>query len=547
MPSSEYNQICIDLFETESRETIGRIRESKFFPTVLTVAGSDSSGGAGIEADIKTISAHNCYALTGIDALTAQNTLGVKGVVETGSDMIDSILEQDFADIRIDAIKTGILTSQACASLGKIIQKYNYTGPLVVDPVLVSTSGFNFVQNETLLSIFNNLSRYITIITPNMVEAKAIVNTLSHEKQYNDENMETLEDIFVLCQKIHALTNIKYILVKGGHQEWKTDTELLTDVLFHSESNIFYIIRSRKMCSKSTHGTGCTLSAAIASNLANGLKIVNAVVNGIVYVQQGIKDAPKLGSGCGPLNHLQKVTTLNYDICDSISFSETESVFDALFDNPELKSEWDAYIDHPFFLSIYRQSITKRKFAEFCLQNRNYLIAYSQIIAILISKSKQPHDMKLCAEKLSLTFDELNKYEEYIEKLAVSESEIENTESAERCNEYTGALFDLAESSVDFLDIYASLLPCTVGYYFACLKAKSKYQTSPRTEMCDPILKSWTDGMDSPAWNTFVVNEKKYLNQLFRDHCQTQTKYNRLLSIIKISITKETEFLNSFL
>lgn len=543
---SPYHTVCIDLTKLENREVIGRIRERASLPTVLTVAGSDSSGGAGIEADIKTITAHNCYALTGIDALTAQNTLGVSKVVNTEAEVMESILEQDFADIRIDAIKTGVLTNEACLSLRKMIQKYNYTGPLVVDPVLVSTSGFSFVQNETLLNITRNLSEYITIITPNMVEAKAMVNTLSKQKLCNDDNMEKLEDVFALCEKIHDLTKIKYVLVKGGHQEWQTDANLLVDVLYHSDTKTFHVIRSKKMHSSSTHGTGCTLSAAIASNLANGLNIVNAVANGIVYVQQGIKYAPRLGSGCGPLNHLQRVKTLNYDPSDVIKFAETDCILDNILRSLELENVWGTYISHPFFLSIYKGVMVESRFAEFCVQNKKYLVAYSQVIALMISKTANTDDIQLCVEKLKLTVDEIAKYEKFIKDLGVTDIQFDNTEASRKCNEYTEALLDVANSSVDFLDIYSSLLPCTIGYYFASQKAKSQFENLAKAESTNLIFKQWTEGMDAPEWETFVMNEKAYLNQLFRESCKTRTKFDRLLSIIKTSVIKETEFLDCF-
>lgn len=306
-----YKVVDIDIYGSFNvlRETPAVDNACKL-KTVMSVAGSDSSGGAGIEADLKTITAHGCYGLTAITCLTAQNTIGVKNAIKTTPQLIEDILDSNFTDIPINAIKTGLLTEHAIPALRKSMEKYSYKGHLVVDPVMVSTSGYDFIDNIVLKMIIDSLSPFITIITPNMIEAKCLVNTLLQEQKYDENSILDLDDVFGMCQLIHENTGISNILIKGGHQQWGDSK--LTDILFISEEKTFYKFNSKMIDSRHTHGTGCTLSSAIASNLAKDLTLVNAVGNGIVYVQNGIKCAPRLGNGNGPLNHIQTINYVDY-------------------------------------------------------------------------------------------------------------------------------------------------------------------------------------------------------------------------------------------
>lgn len=541
------NTVHLDLYNNAYNESIGLLNENKKIRTVLTVAGSDSSGGAGIEADLKTISAHRCYALTGIDFLTAQNTQGVCNTRATDGEMISSILQQNFSDIPINAIKTGVLTKDACIALKKAMQKYDYTGHLVVDPVLVSTSGCDLAASDILFQIMENLASHISIITPNLLEAKALVNTLSESAKYDNKSVKNLDEIFEMCREIHCLTGIKWILIKGGHQEWEK-ADLLTDVLFDSEKNIYFVMQSKKMFSNSTHGTGCTLSSAIASNLANGFSMVNAVANGIVYVQKGIQNAPGFGKGFGPLNHIQPVVSINFDVeNDAIDINGKTCILDDITGNLKIKNYWSEYINHKFIRSICDFTLPLDKFESFCKQNLKYLIAYAQILALMISKTNDKRNIQSCTEKLQLTLLEINRYEGFLFELGCSESHIA-VESNKECSEYIKALFDLSKTSGDFFDIYISLLPCTVGYYIACSTAEDvKNEHGNVVNIQSKLYSKWISGISCAESKECFEKEKIKLESLFRKHCTTQTKFERVLHIFQKSLILETHFLNSLL
>lgn len=259
------------------------------YPSVLTIAGFDGSGGAGIQADIKTISALGCYATSVLTALPVQNTMGVRNIftipVEAVSEQIESILD----DIFPDAIKIGMVhTPELVETIVKTLGKYKKV-PIVFDPVMVATSGHRLIEEETIQTITERLFPIADIITPNMDEAAI----LAHMK------VETLEDMKTAGERIKKL-GCKNILLKGGHQT----TEKITSLLY-SGSDDFQTFESLKLNTKNTHGSGCTLSSAIASFLAKGKTMDEAVAFAQYYVSEAILHGSDVqtGKGNGPLNH----------------------------------------------------------------------------------------------------------------------------------------------------------------------------------------------------------------------------------------------------
>lgn len=259
------------------------------YPSVLTIAGFDGSGGAGIQADIKTISALGCYATSVLTALPVQNTMGVRNIftipVEAVSEQIESILD----DIFPDAIKIGMVhTPELVETIVKTLGKYKKV-PIVFDPVMVATSGHRLIEEETIQTIIERLFPIADIITPNMDEAAI----LAHMK------VETLEDLKTAGERIKKL-GCKNILLKGGHQT----TEKITS-LFYSNNDDYQTFESLKFNTKNTHGSGCTLSSAIASFLAKGKTMDEAVAFAQYYVSEAILHGSDVqtGKGNGPLNH----------------------------------------------------------------------------------------------------------------------------------------------------------------------------------------------------------------------------------------------------
>jgi hydroxymethylpyrimidine/phosphomethylpyrimidine kinase len=253
---------------------------------VLTIAGSDSSGGAGIQADIKTITAHKMFAECAITALTAQNTTGVFGVAETEPEFVGQQLDCIFKDITPDAVKIGMVSnSKIIEVIAQKLIEYKAKN-IVLDPVMVATSGGKLMVEGASKTLKEKLFPLATVITPNIPEAEALSNLTIHSK----------EDMVKAAKVISA--EIKgSVLIKGGHFEDKAD-----DLLYEDGKEIWYT--AKKIDTQNTHGTGCTLSSSIACNLAKGLNLSKAVKNAKKYITGAIKANLVLGHGNGPLNHM---------------------------------------------------------------------------------------------------------------------------------------------------------------------------------------------------------------------------------------------------
>jgi hydroxymethylpyrimidine/phosphomethylpyrimidine kinase len=254
--------------------------------TVLTIAGSDSCGGAGIQADIKTITLHNLYATSVITALTAQNTTGVYGVAETSPEFVKQQIDCIFSDIRPDAVKIGMTAS------GKIIEviaerlAYYHAENIVVDPVMVATSGSRLAPEEAKDALVARLFPLAAIITPNIPEAEVLCGFA----------IENEDDMLKAAVKLSG-TLPGAILIKGGHLR-----DSANDLLFANGEHRWY--SSERIDTANTHGTGCTLSSAIACGLARGFTLDESVKNAKEYVTGALAAGLRLGAGNGPLNHM---------------------------------------------------------------------------------------------------------------------------------------------------------------------------------------------------------------------------------------------------
>jgi hydroxymethylpyrimidine/phosphomethylpyrimidine kinase len=254
--------------------------------TLLIIAGSDSGGGAGIQADIKTASAHNVFATTAITALTAQNTLGVSGVVETPSDFVAQQIRDVLSDIGANAVKIGMLSS---AAIIEAVHSALFPVPefLVLDTVMLAKGGAALLKPDAVEALKTLLIPIATIVTPNIPEAEILSGI----------TIKNTDDMLAAAHKILGL-GAKAVLVKGGH----LPSETVIDILLTQDGHKF--ISHNRIKTKNTHGTGCTLATAIACNLANGQGLTEAVQNAADYVHNAILTAPKIGSGHGPLNHM---------------------------------------------------------------------------------------------------------------------------------------------------------------------------------------------------------------------------------------------------
>lgn len=259
--------------------------------TALTIAGSDCSGGAGIQADIKTMTANGVYAMSAITALTAQNTLGVSAIMDVTPDFLSKQLDCIFTDIFPDAVKIGMVSSGELIEViaGKL-KEYG-AGNIVVDTVMVATSGARLIRDEAIETLKSELLPLATVITPNIPEAEVLAGM----RIVSEQDMEAAA---VMINKQYECN----VLLKGGHR-----LNVANDLLVETgEEPVWF--KGKRINNQNTHGTGCTLSSAIASNLAKGHDLHTSVRYAKEYISGALGAMLDLGKGSGPLNHAYKIS-----------------------------------------------------------------------------------------------------------------------------------------------------------------------------------------------------------------------------------------------
>ena len=253
--------------------------------TALSIAGSDSCGGAGIQADIKTMTLNGVYAMSAITALTAQNTTGVRDIMETSPRFLEQQLDAVFEDIFPDAVKIGMVSSaELIRAIAAKLRQYE-TRNIVVDPVMVATSGARLIQEEAIQTLTKELLPLATVVTPNVPEAEILAGTEIHTKEDMETAAKKIGDSFGCA-----------VLLKGGHS-----VNDANDLLYARGSSRWF--EGKRIDNPNTHGTGCTLSSAIAANLAKGFTLEQAVKRAKDYISGALAAMLDLGAGSGPMNH----------------------------------------------------------------------------------------------------------------------------------------------------------------------------------------------------------------------------------------------------
>jgi len=257
---------------------------------VLIIAGSDSSGGAGIQADIKTVSSLGSYAMTAVTAVTSQNTTGVLSIFSVSPVEISKQIEFTSKDIRPDSIKIGMLgNAEVINAVIKSVSKIK-VNKIVLDPVMVAKGGARLIDNNSIKILKEKLLKKVSLITPNIPEAEILVN----------QKIISKDDMIIAGKKLLKL-GVKNVLIKGGHLKSKITYDVLVN------KNSVFEFKNKKIKTKHTHGTGCTLSSAIATYYSCGKSLKKSCEKGIKYVNQAITYAPKYGKGHGPINHLNSI------------------------------------------------------------------------------------------------------------------------------------------------------------------------------------------------------------------------------------------------
>ena len=257
--------------------------------TALTIAGSDSSGGAGIQADIKTMTMHGVYAMSAITAMTAQNTTGVRAIQEATPEFLRQQLDAVFEDIRPDAVKIGMVSSSELIRVIADRLRYYEAGNVVVDPVMVATAGSSLIRQDAVRMLIRELLPISTLVTPNIPEAQVLSGLPIRDK----------EDMITAAKQIGDRYRCA-VLLKGGHSYNDAN-----DLLYAKGELIWF--EGKRIDNPNTHGTGCTLSSAIAANLALGFDLAESIRRAKEYLSGALSAMLDLGKGSGPLNHMHRI------------------------------------------------------------------------------------------------------------------------------------------------------------------------------------------------------------------------------------------------
>lgn len=458
-------------------------------PAVLTIAGSDSSGGAGIEADVKTISAHKAYALTCITALTAQNTLGVSAIVETPKDHVEKILQKNFDDFvegygddfPLKVVKTGMLTKAAAQALAKKVAYLDEKRiKLVLDPVMVATSGSSLTNNDVMDFCVQNILPSAYLCTPNFVEAKYLWKSVDG----SPVSVTSVEEFKQFVCKLQTKLQCKNLLVKGGHIPWldgkrfegRPSSSLplkIVDVLYQSEDDIVTTYVSSYITSNNSHGTGCTLASSLASNIANGVSLERAVSLSIHYIHKGMASVKgKLGHGNGSLNH---TVLVDHSVREVIQGSDLNkaiiekygSFLNYLRSHALVKDSWKKYTEHKFLKLLATNQLPFQDFLFYLKQDFYYLVNYARMHGVAISLAPSCEQIEAQSQIVTSIMNEIESHKKKL--LTVYNIDYDSVDLDEEllpapaCLAYCEYLTQ-ASKMEDFFGIKTALAPCLHGY-----------------------------------------------------------------------------------
>ncbi|KAL9625764.1 MAG: hypothetical protein Q9160_000084 [Pyrenula sp. 1 TL-2023] len=353
-------------------------------PRVLVIAGSDPSGGAGLEADQKVLATHGVYACTATTALTVQNTLGVEDVCVTDPEFVGRQIKAVLEDMGIRGIKLGMLASkQTIEVVARELQDIKSKGVdhVVLDPVMVSTSLHQLLPPEAVRDLRQRLLPVTTILTPNIPEAQLLLRDVGHEVA----DPASLEDLKKLAQSLHEL-GPRAVLLKGGHmpltanyQRAASEEEkcVVVDVLFDGKE--FQVMETKYLRSKNTHGTGCSLASAIAANLSKEKSILASVREAAHYVEAGIKTSEDIGKGNGPINHYHSLPLTPFARGRFLEY---------LLGRNDVATIWNQFLNHDFVKKLSDGSLQRRTFEKYLVQDYLYLIQFARCHALAAYKSR---------------------------------------------------------------------------------------------------------------------------------------------------------------
>lgn len=474
--------------------------------TALTIAGSDSSGGAGIQADLKTMTMNGVFAMSAVTALTAQNTTGVTGIMEVTPEFLKQQIDMVFTDIRPDAVKIGMVSSSALIeTIAGCLKEYQADN-IVVDPVMVATSGSALIETDAVNTLKKELFPLASVVTPNIPEAELL-------SQMTIRSAEDMEKAAEAISRAYGCG----VLVKGGHA-----VNDANDVLY-ADGEITWFT-GRRIDNPNTHGTGCTLSSAIAANLAKGCDLHESVRRAKAYISGALSAMLDLGKGRGPMNH---AFDLKGEFADRMPVSER-----LLQDSADI---WQEYNQHPFVRGIQDGTLSKDRFRFYMIQDYLYLEEYAKAFAVGVAKAKSIPVAMLFAKYIPVMTGELNVHEGYLARLNVTQEEIDSARRSLDNVSYTSYMLRVAYEEGE-AEILAAILSCAYSYQVI---AEKILQNNPKADQ-DPFYGDWVRGYSDAGYAEANVELIDALNRLTKDYNEEQIAH--LSDIFRICSRYELAF-----
>ena len=422
------------------------------------------------------LSAHGVYAQTVTTALTAQNTLGVSDIHIIPPSFLEKQIDACLSDIGCDVVKIGMLASaDTVRSVARKLREWRDQGQvgagrIVLDPVMVSTSGSQLLPEDAIVNVLQELVPLAEIVTPNVPEAMLMLKRAKGEDMKPPESLDELKQLAV---KLFDLLKPRAVLLKGGHvpfsrrngQLVKADGEgeVVTDVIYAGHD--FDVIESRYQVSRNTHGTGCSLASSIAANLALGNKLNVAVRRACEYVAEGIATSINMSKGSGPINHFHNVQILPF----------TKGRFlEYLLNRSDVEPVWQRYVYHPFADQMGSGALDIEVFKEYLIQDYLYLVHFARTNALSAYKSTEMAGIMASAQIVTHIEREMQLHLEYCKEFGLSKDDIVKHKESLACVAYSRYVLDVGQSQ-DWMALQISLASCLLGYGIAATHLQKKY------------------------------------------------------------------------
>ena len=461
--------------------------------TALTIAGSDSSGGAGIQADIKAMTMNGVFAMSAVTALTAQNTTGVTAIQESTPEFLRAQIDAIFTDIFPDAVKIGIVSSSPLIHTISEALKFHGARNIVVDPVMVSTSGAKLITDDAVRTLADELLPLAMIATPNIPEAEILSGM-----KITDAN-----GMMRAAGKINADFGCS-VLVKGGHAVNDAD-----DLLCEGSEKLTWF-RGKRINTRNTHGTGCTLSSAIAANLAKGYKLDEAVRLAKEYISGALGAMLDLGKGSGPMNHAFNLTG---------KFAEKPDIRKIFM--ASVSDIWPEYNNHPFVKGIETGTLDPQKFRRYIIQDYHYLNEYSKVFALGVAKSKSLETMRLFSGVIEAIANvEMNIHKGYMGRFGVTQEELDSISRELPNLSYTSYMLRIAYEEGE-PEILTAILSCALSYEDIAKKIVKNNPASVNHELYGTWIKTYS-GEEYCGLNDVLLS---YLERSAKDYSIEQMNH----------------------